>query len=81
MKAQVKLFALARQLADCDTLEVDLPDGSTVAALRRIIGEQCPPLADLVRHAMFAVDTQYANEDSPIHNDAEIAFIPPVSGG
>ena len=81
MKTEVKLFALAKQLAGCDTLEVDLPAGASVAALRCIISQQHPELSELVRHALFAVNTEYADEDSPIPSGAEIACIPPVSGG
>ena len=81
MRIEVKLFALAKQLADSDTITVDLPPGAVVADLRRVLGEQCPSLADLLPHAMFAIDTQYANDDSPLTPDAEIACIPPVSGG
>jgi molybdopterin converting factor subunit 1 len=81
MRAEVKLFALARQQAGRETLVVDLPAPATVADLRRAIGRQHPELAELVRHAMFAVDMEYADEDSPLPDAAEIAFIPPVSGG
>ena len=81
MRIHVRLFALARQLADNDTIAVDLPAGAVVADLRHVLAEQYPDLADLLPHAMFAINTQYANDDSPPAADAEIACIPPVSGG
>jgi molybdopterin converting factor small subunit len=81
MKVEVKLFALAKQLARCDTIQVDLPPGADVADLRRAIGQHFPDLAQLVRHALFAVNAEYADEDSPLPGGAEIACIPPVSGG
>ena len=81
MRTEVKLFALAKQLAGCETIVVNLPPGAVVADLRRVMGEQCPDLSDLLAHAMFAVNTQYANDESPLPPDAEIACIPPVSGG
>ena len=40
-----------------------------------------PPLADIVPHARFAVNTEYATDTTPITAHAEIALIPPVSGG
>ena len=81
MKATVKVFALARQLAGQESLAVDLPPEATVADLRRAIADQYPALANLVAHALFAVNTQYASDTAPIPADGELACIPPVSGG
>jgi sulfur-carrier protein len=81
MKATVKVFALARQLAGQETLAVDLPPGATVADLRGAIAAQHPALADLVAHALFAVNADYANDAAPIPAGADLACIPPVSGG
>ena len=81
MKATVRVFALARQLAGQESLAVDLPPGATVADLRRAIAEQYPALADLVAHALFAVNADYASDATPIPAGADLACIPPVSGG
>jgi len=81
MKARVRLFAVARQLAGVDTIDVDLPRGATVSDLRDAIQSQFPDLAHLMRHTAFAVNTDYAQDETEIPDDAEIACIPPVSGG
>ena len=81
MRTKVKLFALAKELAGSDTIVVNLAPESVVADLRRVMAEQFPELSDLLAHAMFAVNTEYANDESPVPPDAEIACIPPVSGG
>ena len=81
MRTEIKLFALAKQLAGCETINVDLPEGANVSTLRQAISRQHPELSDLVRHALFAVNTEYADDTSSVPNDAEIALIPPVSGG
>lgn len=81
MNASVRVFALARQLTGQESLAVDLPPGATVADLRRAMAEQHPALADLVAHALFAVNAQYAADATPIPADADLACIPPVSGG
>ncbi len=81
MKVMVRLFAAARQAAGQDRLELELPEGATVGDLRRALSGQLPELADLVRRAMFAVDTEYAPDDRTLPRDAEVACIPPVSGG
>jgi molybdopterin converting factor subunit 1 len=81
MKATVKLFAAARDLAGGEQLTVELPAGATIGELREQLRQQCPALASLLVHAMFAVDATYATDETCVPADAEIACIPPVSGG
>ncbi len=82
MKLRVKLFAVARQLAGRDEVEIELPgDSPHVADLRTALIAACPPLGDVARHLMIAVDTEYAADSTPIDADSEVAVIPPVSGG
>jgi molybdopterin converting factor small subunit len=81
MRIQLKLFALARQLADAETIAVELPPSAVVADLRHAVAQQYPPLADVLPHATFAIDAQYVHDNAPVPPDAEIACIPPVSGG
>jgi molybdopterin converting factor subunit 1 len=81
MRVRVKLFAVAKQKAGQDEIEVELPAAATVALLRAAMVEQFPALADVIRHVRFAVDNEYAGDDLPLEPSAEIAVIPPVSGG
>ena len=81
MKVRVKLFAVAKELAGSDEIVIELPDGATIAHLRGAIASASPPLARIVPHAMWAVGTEYATDDTPLHEASEIALIPPVSGG
>lgn len=81
MKVEVKLFAAARQLAGRPTWLLELPEGATIATLRAALAESVPSLAELLRHALFAVNTEYVSDQTPIPSGAEIACIPPVSGG
>ncbi len=81
MNATVKLFALARQLAAADSVTVALPSAATVADLREALARQVPALAELMPHALFAVNARYAANGDAIPPDADLACIPPVSGG
>lgn len=81
MKLTVKLFAVARQRIGRGTIELELPEAATVGNVRGAIVEQFPPLADVVRHARIAVDSEYAADGSVVGTKSEIAIIPPVSGG
>ena len=81
MKVNVKLFAVARDRAGAGAVEVELPSPATIGRLRSALVEQYPQLGDVVPHARFAVNNEYADDDAAIGVQAEIAVIPPVSGG
>jgi molybdopterin converting factor small subunit len=81
VKVRVRLFAVAKQLAQQELIDVEIPAGGTVGDLRLAIVEQYPPLADVIPSVLFSVDAEYAGDDVPIHEESEIGCIPPVSGG
>jgi len=76
MKVTVRLFAILRQRAGRDTLELDLPDGARVADALAEVDD----LAGGLRLVM-AVNREYAAADHPLAAGDELALIPPVSGG
>jgi sulfur-carrier protein len=77
----VRLFARARDLAGKDTLSVELPNGSTVADLRCRLAVEWPVLRGLMERSAFAVGGEFAGDSLVLSEDAEIALLPPVSGG
>ena len=81
MRVHVQLFAVARQRAGRHVVEVVLPDGATVADLRSVIAEAVPSLAPLLGSIRFAVNADYADDTTVIPPGADLAAIPPVSGG
>ena len=81
MIVQVRLFAGARQRVGCDQLRLELPAGATVGELRSQLGRQFEQLSDLLPHLMLALNHDYASDDEVIPANAEVAGIPPVSGG
>lgn len=81
MILRIKLFAIARQRLGRDEVDVTLPDSATIADLRRVLVEQFPALADVLPHIRIAVNSSYANDATVIPAGAEVALIPPVSGG
>ena len=78
---RVLLFARARDLAGGASIEVALPAGVTVGELRRRLAEQHPRLAGLVDRCAIAVNNEYAEDAAPLPTNAEVALVPPVSGG
>lgn len=81
MKIHVRLFALARDLAGQDSVHLALPAGGTLEDAQRELFRRFPSLGEIGGHLMFAVDGAYAKSDTRLHDGAEVACIPPVSGG
>jgi molybdopterin converting factor small subunit len=75
------MFAVARQIAGAEQVSVELTDEATVQELRAALGQQVPALAPLLKSVAFAIDSRYAVDATRIPADAEVACIPPVSGG
>lgn len=81
MIVKVLLFAQARQIVGCDSVELTLDDNATVRLLKEELSKQQPEIADLLARSSIALDQQYATDDDVIDAKMEIAMIPPVSGG
>ncbi len=81
MIVRVHLFAGARDLAGADVLAVEVPDGARVADLRQALASLQPRLASLLEHSALAVHDEFADDSAFLPADAEVALLPPVSGG
>jgi molybdopterin converting factor small subunit len=82
VQTTILLFALAKQKAGQPTLTLTLPDPATVADLKIALAEACPALAPLLSTLRIAINSEYAFDDAQtIPANAELAAIPPVSGG
>ena len=80
MTHTVHLFARLRDLAG-PVVALDLPAGATVADLRRVIADAHPAVASLLAVSRVAVNHEFAADVDAIPDGAELAVIPPVSGG
>ncbi len=83
MKVQIRYFASLREaLGTQETVDVDA--GSTLGMLRdRLIargGEHARALAR-GRAVRAALDQAMAEDSAALHDGAEVAFFPPVTGG
>jgi len=81
VRVKVQLFAVARERARQSVVDLDLPEQATVAALKKSLAEACPSLAPMVSVLRVAVNSEYAADSQVISPGAELAVIPPVSGG
>jgi molybdopterin converting factor subunit 1 len=81
VKVTVLLFAQARERAGCANVSIELPEGSRVADALDLIERRLPALEGLRPHLAVAVNGRLAQPESPLAADAELALLPPVSGG
>lgn len=76
MKVVVRLFAGLRERAGTGRRELELPAGARVADVWGAL-----ELGDEPAGLLYAVDRHYAALDAELGEGAEVALIPPVSGG
>jgi molybdopterin synthase catalytic subunit/molybdopterin synthase sulfur carrier subunit len=81
MRVTVKMFAAAREAVQSPAVTLSVSDTATVADLRLALVAEYPQLTALVERAMFAINANYAQNKDLVPTNAEIACIPPVSGG
>jgi len=81
MTITVLFFAQAREKAGRDRRTLDLPEGSRVSDALALLEREHPELAALRPHLAVAVDQRLARPDALLAHGAELALLPPVSGG
>ncbi|MBI3823071.1 MAG: MoaD/ThiS family protein [Planctomycetes bacterium] len=73
------LFARARELIGIERLEFE--ESMTVGELRALLERRFPKVAGLLKKSAIAVDNEFAEDALQIPAGAEVALLPPVSGG
>ena len=76
MTVTVRLFAILRQRAGRESIELELPEGARVADALAQVDHLAGGLT-----LVMAVNREYAAADHPLAPGDELALIPPVSGG
>ncbi len=82
MTVSVKLFAVLRERAGRDAVELELGSGATVADALAALARE-PGLDELLSRlpVTMAVNRRYAESATPLAEGDELALVPPVSGG
>jgi molybdopterin synthase catalytic subunit len=80
MQVTLRTFAMLRELS-ADRLDVDLPDGATLADAWAALAGRHPAVEPHRPYVRGARNGAYAAWDTPLAAGDEIAFLPPVSGG
>jgi molybdopterin synthase catalytic subunit len=81
MTLNVLFFAQAREQAGCSSAAIDVPAGAHVREALDAILVRYPGLAPLRGHFALSLNGTLARGDEPVLDGAELALLPPVSGG
>ncbi len=81
MQVTVLFFAQARDQAGASERQQPCRDGATVSELLDGLVADLPALASLRPHLAVAIDGELVRGDAPLRAGAEVALLPPVSGG
>jgi molybdopterin synthase catalytic subunit len=76
MTVRVRLFAMLRERAGRDELQLELPEGARVSDALAAVEDLAGGLS-----LVIAVNREYARPDQRLAPGDELALIPPVSGG
>lgn len=79
-RLRLALFAGLAELAGTRSLEIPW-DGGSVGDLRRAIVDARPAVAGLLDRSAVAIGGRCADDDVPVPAGADVAILPPVSGG
>lgn len=81
MQVKVMCFAWAREVTGEDEIELDIPEGGTVADLRSRLEEKFPVFQNRMESIAVSVNQEFAGDAKGIAAGDELALIPPISGG
>jgi molybdopterin converting factor subunit 1 len=79
MKVKVLAFGIAKDIFGGSSAEVGI-NGNSTAELKGMLEATYPRLKQLASY-MVAVNNEYAQDNTQLTENDEIAIIPPVSGG
>lgn len=81
MRVRVRLFAGTREAVGSGAVELDLAEGARVSDAFDALCARHPRLAPYRPHALLAVDGAFVPPTTLLRAGAELAIMPPVSGG
>lgn len=74
-------FATLRERAGLKETRLEIHPQATIADLKLLLAQTLPGLSPSLATAVVAVNREFASDQTPIPENAEVAFFPPVSGG
>ena len=81
IQVRVKLFTVLREGLGKDSLDLELPEGTTCAEVISRLGKESANLLPILKRSFLAINGLYADSNAFLSTGDELAVLPPVSGG
>jgi molybdopterin converting factor small subunit len=81
MKIEVQFYAQLRDVVGVSNLNLDLPEGATVAELIEKIYQLRPALRAHDKNILLGAGVNFVERNHMLSEGEEIAIMPPVQGG
>lgn len=81
MKVRVRFFAVLREVVGSEEVELEVEPGTTAGALLDSLAAEYTKLGRYLDVIQVAVNQDFAERDTKITDEDELALLPPVSGG
>ena len=81
MKISVQFFSFLRQIAGCNELALELPEGATVADALAQLYAKFPRLKEAEKTTLIAVGVEFAKRTAKLRDGDVLSLMPPLQGG
>jgi molybdopterin synthase catalytic subunit len=81
MQVRVLYLGMLKEMVGRELDLVELPEGARLQDLCHILQERIPELDKFYNAIALALNYEYSNGTAELHENDEVALIPPVSGG
>src|SRR5919201_5096763 len=81
MRVRLLFFGMLKEVSGREGVQLEMPDGSRVSDFLGRYGGTKPELQPYYDVIAVAVNQEYREPETVLHDGDEVALIPPVSGG
>lgn len=81
MQVRLLFFATLKDIIGAREMRLEVPKGSTVADVLTHLESNYPRVKDYRPVVLTAINEEYVDQNTSVHDGDEVAIFPPVSGG
>ena len=81
MKIKVTLYYHLREKAGSGSLEIDMPESTTIGDLKATLENSYPALRTHLDNIMILMDKKIVLDEDKLKDRTEVSFLTPVGGG
>ncbi|SKA88678.1 molybdopterin synthase catalytic subunit [Prosthecobacter debontii] len=81
MTVRLLFFSVLRDITGTDEITWAIEPGADVTKLLHALYERWPALREWDSSLLVAMDQTYVKRTQPLHENCEVAVMPPVQGG